>query len=185
MRGSRGFTLIELLVALAIMAILATLATPSFTAFFAKKRVEGLISEMVTDLQYARSEAVQRNALVQVTLGTNCYVIHTLPVSATGASGSTSCAQAGGTASTIGTGETELKTVKIATGSPASFSPTSGSIVFDPARGMATVTSGTETITATSSVGSWDLRANISAVGRIKACSPPGVGNVGGYAPCE
>lgn len=184
MSRQRGFTLIELMVALAVMAILATLAAPSFTTFFAKKRVEGLVSELVTDLQYARSEAVQRNTLVQVTLGTNCYVIHALPTSATVASVNTSCAQASGAASTIGSGETELKTVKITTGSPASFSPTSGSIVFDPVRGMATITSGAETITATSSVGSWDLRANITIVGRANTCSPTGAGNIIGYAAC-
>jgi type IV fimbrial biogenesis protein FimT len=179
-----GFTLIELLVALAITAILAALAAPSFTSFFAKKRIEGLMSELVTDLQYARSEAVQRNTLVQVTLGTNCYVIHALPPTATTTSGDTSCTQTDGTASTIGAGETELKTVKVAIGSPASFSPTSGTIVFDPVRGMATISSGAGMITITSNVGSWNLRANITTIGRASTCSPAGAGNVAGYSAC-
>ena len=184
MPRQRGFTLIELMIAVAIAAILVSLAAPSFTTFFAKKRVEGLVAELVTDLQFARSEAVQRNTFVQVTLGTDCYVIHALATTAVGASSSTSCTQTAGTASTVGSGETELKTVKIAAGSPVSFSPNSGTIVLDPVRGMAVISNGANTITATSSVGSWDLRANITAIGRVKTCSPIGSGNVTGYASC-
>ena len=180
----KGFTLIELMIIMAIAAILVTLAAPSFTAFFSKKRVEGLINELVTDLQYARSEAVQRNTSVQVTLGTNCYVIHALATPTATPSASTSCVQAAGTASTIGTGETELKTVKIAAGSSVSFSPNTGTIVFDPVRGMATISSGAATITASSSIGSWDLRVNITATGRVKICSPAGSGHITAYSTC-
>ncbi len=184
MPRQRGFTLIELLITVAIASILITLVAPSFTAYFAKKRVEGLISELVTDLYYSRSEAVQRNTSIQITLGANCYVIHDLKAIASTASSATSCVQAAGTASTIGSGETELKTVKIAAGSPASFSPGTGTILFDPVRGMATISSGTDTITATSSIGSWVLRANITQMGKIKTCSPSGLGNVTGYSTC-
>ena len=176
-----GFTLVELIVAVAITAILATLAVPSFSSLFAKKRVEGLIAELATDLQYARSEAITRNTMVQLTMGTNCYVIHALPTTATVASSATSCTQSAASPAVIGL--TELKTVQVAAGRPESFSPASGSIVFDPVRGTATISSA-GTITATSSIGSWDLRANLSAVGRVNVCSPAGTGNVAGYAAC-
>ena len=177
-----GFTLIELLVAVAIVAILAALAAPSFTSFFAKKRVEGLVSELVTDLQLARSESVQRNTIVQMTLGANCYVIHALSGTATTASTNTSCTQTG--SSTIGSDETQIKTAQITSGSPASFAPSTGTIFFDPVRGMATVSSGTGSITATSSIGSWALRAVIPANGRVTTCSPTGIGNVAGFPTC-
>lgn len=177
-----GFTLIELLVAVAIVAILAALATPSFTSLFAKKRVEGLVSELVTDLQLARSESVQRNTIVQLTLGTNCYVIHALSSAATVTSANTSCTQ--NSASTIGSGEVEIKTVQIISGSPASFSPATGSIIFDPVRGMATISTGAGTITATSSIGSWVLRAVTPVNGRVTTCSPTGTGNIAGFPIC-
>lgn len=182
MHKEEGFTLIELLIGIAIAAILAMLAAPSFNSVFAKKRVEGLVSELITDLQYARSESVQRNTLVQVTLGGNCYVVHALPRTAAGASTATSCTQTG--TSTIGAGETELKTAKISPGSSESFSPSTGSILFDPVRGMATIDGAAGTITATSSVGSWDLRAKITVIGQVKTCSPSGTGFVAGYGVC-
>lgn len=183
MRRNSGFTLIELMVVIAIVAILASLAAPSFKSLLAKKRVEGVMSELVTDLEYARSEAVQRNTPVQVTLGSNCYVIHTqanvAPVTPT------SCVQNAGIASTIGSGEIEIKTTKISSGTTASLSPTSGTIVFDPVRGMATISSGASPIIANSSVDSWQLRANISTVGRVSICSAAGAGVISGYSSCS
>ena len=94
-----GFTLIELLVVVALAAIILTLAAPSFTSTLARKRLEGVASELATDIQYARSEAAQRNVPVRVTIGTNCYVITAQPTTGTPSS---LCTQA--TASTIGSG---------------------------------------------------------------------------------
>jgi type IV fimbrial biogenesis protein FimT len=59
---SSGFTLIEVMVVVAIAAILATLAIPSFTAFINSTRQTALVSELVADLNFARNEAVKRNA---------------------------------------------------------------------------------------------------------------------------
>jgi len=182
--NTRGFTLIELMITIAILAVLTALATPSFNSFFAKKRVEGFATELLTDLQYARSESAQRNISVQVTLGTNCYVIHALANITTTAATDTSCTQTVGTASTIGTNQTELKTVKVATGSTLSFSPGTGSILFDPVRGMAIISSGTNIITTTSSMDAWTMRTNITAIGRVNNCSPAGSGYIGGYSAC-
>ena len=181
MSKTRGFTLIELIVTVSIVAILAALAVPSFTSLFARKRVEGLASELVTDLQYARSEAVQRNTLVQVTLGTNCYVIHALPTSAIIASNRT-CTQTG--SPTVILGETVLKNVQVAAGTSASFAPTSGNIFFDPVRGLATISSGTDAITASSTTGSWALAAVLTVTGRVKTCVPSGSPSIAGYSSC-
>jgi type IV fimbrial biogenesis protein FimT len=187
MRSARGFTLIEMLVAVAIAALLLTITVPSFREFLAKKRVEGVASELATDLQYARSESVARNRLVQITFGANCYVIHALPTTAAAVSTATSCTQTA--ASTIGTGETELKTVQLQTGTTALLAAAStfDSILFDPVKGLPAFFLGSASAAAgavnvTSSVGSWSLSALLSVAGRVSTCSPSAT--VPGYASC-
>jgi type IV fimbrial biogenesis protein FimT len=164
--------LIELLIVIAVLALIATLVAPSFTRMMAKKRVEGITSELVTDLQYARSEAVQRNNKVRVTFGPGCYVIHTR-----GISGSASCSQSG--ASVLTGDYEELKTVQVPSGSNAALSPNGGMayIQFEPMRGSVT-SAGSIDVSSTS--GDWQLRAIVSAVGRVRTCSPNA--SVSGYS---
>lgn len=56
-----GVTLIELLIVIAIAAILASLAGPSFTDFINRTRLNSQVSQLVSDLNRARSEAIKRN----------------------------------------------------------------------------------------------------------------------------
>jgi type IV fimbrial biogenesis protein FimT len=170
-RRSGGLTLIELLVVMALLAVIATLAAPSFTGLLAKKRVEGITAELVTDLQYARSEAVQRNEIVRVTFGAGCYVIHTQ-----GYIGGATCSASG---PSVVTGGSELKTVQIDGGSTASLSPNAGLayIQFEALRGSPDASG---SIDVNSSVGGWQLRAIVSAVGRVRTCSPNA--SIAGYS---
>lgn len=176
MRRNIGLTLIELLTVIAIVAILSAIAAPSFSGLIAKKRVEGALTELITDLQFARSEAVQRNTNVRITFGTGCYVIHTIGSTAT------SCTQSGG--ASLGTGAVGIKTVKLDAGSTVSFSPNDSLtyLMFDSVRAMATW-DGTDTskgsVNINSSAADWQLRASVTSVGRTQTCSPNG--SVAGY----
>jgi type IV fimbrial biogenesis protein FimT len=173
-----GFTLIELISVVLVLALIATLAAPSFTRMLAKKRVEGIASELVTDLQYARSEAVQRNDFVRITFGPRCYVIHTA-----GINGAATCSSNG--PSTVGVPETELKTVQLPGASTVSLSPNGGLafVDFDPQRGFATC-NGVSSPCAPGSVsvtsGEWQLSALVYAVGRVRTCSPNS--SISGYS---
>jgi type IV fimbrial biogenesis protein FimT len=65
-RWQAAFTLIELLVTLAIAAILLTLAVPNFIAFVQNNRLATQANDLVTMLNYARSEALKRNMRITV-----------------------------------------------------------------------------------------------------------------------
>ena len=176
---SQGFTLIELMVVVALAAVLVALTAPSFSNFLSKRRVEGIVAELATDLQYARSEAVARNQNVSVTFGTNCYVIHLS--SAT----SVSCTQSGG--ASVTPAAALMKAVEVASGAPVSVTRAASltSFTFEPVVGAASndvgASPGILEVTGTGGTA-WKLQLRVSAQGRVKTCSPTGAGYVVGYA---
>jgi type IV fimbrial biogenesis protein FimT len=71
-----GFTTIELLVVIAIAAILAMVGAPSFSTFLNNSKLSATSSQLLNELNMARSEAVKRNSRVLVCVrnaaGTDC-----------------------------------------------------------------------------------------------------------------
>jgi len=61
-----GFTLIELIIVIAIVAILVAVGVPSMREWIANQKVRGSANDLLFDLTYARSEAIKRNANVEV-----------------------------------------------------------------------------------------------------------------------
>lgn len=62
----RGFTLVELMVAITVLGITLAMAVPSFQGLINGNRLVTHSNEMVASLQVARSEAIRRNARVEV-----------------------------------------------------------------------------------------------------------------------
>ena len=62
----RGFTAIELVVAMAIAAILVAMAGPSFVDLIAAQRVKTATFDFYAALALARSEAIKRNMVVNI-----------------------------------------------------------------------------------------------------------------------
>lgn len=61
-----GFTIIELMVVVAIAAILAAFAYPNMQDFISNQRIRAAVTEMQLTLLHARSEAIKRNADVDI-----------------------------------------------------------------------------------------------------------------------
>ncbi len=76
-----GFTLVELVIVVAMVAVLASIAVPSFASLIQRNRVAAEINSLVSDLQFARSEAIRRGLPVSLCtsadgkscLGTNAW----------------------------------------------------------------------------------------------------------------
>ena len=59
-----GFTLMELMVAVAVLGILTAVAVPSFTTLMTRNRLAAQSNELLSGIQYARTEAIRANARV-------------------------------------------------------------------------------------------------------------------------
>jgi prepilin-type N-terminal cleavage/methylation domain-containing protein len=76
-----GITLVEMLVTMAIAAILLAIALPSMRDFVARKRLEGIAQELVTDLRLLKSHQIQNrpNTGTAIGFGSNaqktCYIL--------------------------------------------------------------------------------------------------------------
>ncbi len=66
-----GFTMVELLITLAVAGIIAAIALPNFQNFIKDNRLKTRTSEMVSQLQLARSEAAKQKMRVTICTSTN------------------------------------------------------------------------------------------------------------------
>lgn len=61
-----GFSVIELMTTVAVAGVVLALAVPSFISTVNQSRLSGAANELAAALQYARSEAIKRNASVEL-----------------------------------------------------------------------------------------------------------------------
>lgn len=62
----RGFSMIELMVTVAVAAILLAVAVPNLRSFMRRNTIASETNDLIGDLQFARSSAVNRRSLVAV-----------------------------------------------------------------------------------------------------------------------
>ena len=173
--AQRGVTLIEACIVLAITAIVAGAAAPGMQSLIDARRLEGAATQLATDIQFVRSDAVARNEALRLSFyaapAGSCYVIHT------GNAAQCGCANAAGPAQCSGDAR-EIKTVTIATAEHVGLQANVASVRFDPLHGTSTPT-GTLRVIGT---GGRAIHHVINVMGRVRSCSPQAA--VPGYRPC-
>ena len=187
----RGVTLIELLVVVAVAVILLGLAAPSFSEYIVTQRVRSIHAQLVTDLQYARSEAVSRGSFVSVRFqrsatapARSCYVIYTRPNPAV-ASPNCDCLQPEGSRCAANpTTTSEIRTVVVEDGSGVRVQTPvgqTGTLTYDPRAGAMYVNPADVSILVQPnfSVDAFAdnarrLRASVQGSGRPLVCAPSG-----------
>jgi type IV fimbrial biogenesis protein FimT len=171
----RGLTLVELCTVMAIGSILVGTAAPSFDGYRNRRSLDGTAAETLTDIHYARSEAVARNTGVRVSFlnapdGARCIAVHT------GNTADCSCG-VGGVAQ-CSADAVLLKAQSLPVGHPVAVSANVGSMRVDPLRGNV-APSGTIRLGLASGA---EVQHVVSTLGRVRSCSPQG--KVVGYKPC-
>lgn len=76
----RGHTLTELLVVLTILALFAFIAIPRFVTALGRARLDGVMSSLRSDLQFARSRAIATGRRMQVAMDPDTRELVVLPV---------------------------------------------------------------------------------------------------------
>jgi len=168
----RGLTLIDVLIVLAVLSVALGLSAGSMKRMLLKHRLEGKASEVMADLQFARSEVVARNRSLRIGFAQDadgsCYVIH--------AGGTCSCS--GNGAASCDATATLIKVSGLPTNEGVALSTNAASITLDPRLGTFSPTA-TLRLTADSGL---EIRHVVNLLGRVRSCSPGRA--VSGYPTC-
>jgi prepilin-type N-terminal cleavage/methylation domain-containing protein len=191
LQPQRAFTLVELMIAIAVVGVILTLAAPSFRDFILLQRLKGVNAQLVTDLQFARSEAAARGKLLRLHFmgddAVTCYTLYTIagPVddAATNAQ-RCECTRGMNAACPPATGMQEVRTVQVprsqsvAINIPAgwpvafAFDPVTGGLFSIPLDNLTAPLDQVRMQTAIDAVRS--LRAVVNRSGRPTVCAPAG-----------
>jgi prepilin-type N-terminal cleavage/methylation domain-containing protein len=201
-RLQAAFTVIEVLIAVTIIGVVLTLAAPAMREYIVMQRLKGVNSSLVTDLQYARSEAVSRGKNVWIYFKTaggpltmSCYTIYTDSTPGTGSPPRRTCDCSAAAGSRCPSTSLELKTVQVPLDLGVSFAIDAGvspsDMAFDSVTGGVFVPTldvpgpaPTAFVVDTVLDSTRVLRTRVALSGRPQVCLPSGTFVNGGYGSC-
>lgn len=168
-----GFTLIELMLTIVVMAVLLAIAVPSFTSQFQKQRLKGAGERLVSEIQFARNQAIGSNDDISVNVqsggGTDWCI---------GVGIDSSCDCDAGTNCQI---DGQDRIVSADDFSEVAMVAVDTTIQFDTVRGL-----------PDADPPDFDFEGEdgnrigvrVNPVGRVSICSPSGANKVGEYPDC-
>ena len=163
-----GFTILELMVVLTILVILTVITVPSFLTFIQEYHVTATGENLLYNLQYARSEAIKRNASIYVTFNTVDPWCYGISVTA-----NCNCNTVGSCGLGAFTAPVKQQTSLTTTGLA------SNSLVFEGTRGA--TMNGKTTVTFTVYGQTPAMSVAITALGNMQMCSA----TISGYPACS
>ena len=173
-RRQHGVTLVEACTVVAVLAVLVSAAAPNLQGLIDSRRLDGAATQLATDIQFVRTEAVARNLPVRLSFHAiadgSCYVLHT------GNADLCDC-QAPGPATCTGNAR-QIKTVVLTAADRVNLQTNTASVLFDPLHGTSTPTG---TLRLVGQQGR-ALHHVINVMGRVRSCSPQGA--MPGYRAC-
>ena len=167
-----GFTMIEMMIVVAILAIIFSMAMPSYRVWIENTRIRNAAESIQNGMQQARTEALQRNALVRFTLNGNttrwqvgCVTV----VADNDGDGKEDCPAVIHQRTTVDN-STTLTTTPLPGGTSVITYNGIGSRVAIPA--APELTSVTVDNTSIAAADSRELRVTIGVGGNVKMCDP-------------
>nr|WP_295083207.1 GspH/FimT family pseudopilin [uncultured Roseateles sp.] len=164
--ASRGISLVEVCVGLCMSGILTAQAVPAFERMQQRQRLQLSAQALMTDIQQARSEAVQSGQTVYLRFSQSaqgsCYIMHT------GTSGQCRCDDGGVAACT-----TKAQMIKL------QWLPASQKVAINANVQQLSFQARQGTVASTGSVdvqiaSGESIRHVVSIAGRVRSCSPQG-----------
>jgi type IV fimbrial biogenesis protein FimT len=205
-RGGRArqsaFTLIEAMIVVAVVVVVLVLAAPSFRDLIEMQRLRSTHAQLVTDLQFARAEAVSRQKVAVLKLGgaagadaRTCYTIYTCTDEPSFGNCDCDCTRGVGSACVANDSTQEIRTVVVQGSSGVEigqppppmgattevrFDPRTGGIrlILNDDGGLEPWTGAIDTRLVRNAQAT--LRTMVGLTGRTSACAP--LGPVSGYS---
>lgn len=177
--NTRGFTLIELMVALTVLAVVMMYVVSSFGGFMQRQHFQAAAEDLHDHLTIARTEAINRNADVFVTIKQGTAWCYGLSTGVCDCDVANSCQLNGINKVVSGSNypDIEIDSATFAQGSTSNY------IVFNPRRGMPEDSTGVVRNGSVSflSTDNDNLTVQVNIVGRLRSCSTSGYK---GYPAC-